>query len=322
MALIYCGINISGKSVLAPMAGVADSGFRLIAKTEGASLVFTELVSSDGLVRNSFKSRHFLDFLHEERPIGIQIFGKDPEVIAGAIRRVEEVEPDFIDINFGCPVKKVIKQGAGAALLKDLYQIQKIIKAAGSATSRPVSGKIRSGWDSAHIVAVEVAKILEGEGASGVTIHARTQKMGFRGKADWKIIRQVKEAVSIPVIGNGDVFSPEDAKRMIEDTGCDLVMIGRGALGRPWIFRQVENYLNTGEKLADPSYIERIEICLKHYRLTLSLLGEERGVKEMRKHIGWYLKGMPGSNRIKQEIFFMTDPDRVEELLRGYIGQL
>lgn len=320
--MVFCGIEISEKSVLAPMAGVSDNAFRLMTRSEGASLVFTELISADGLVRNSAKSLRFLNFFSEERPIGVQLFGSDPEVMAAAIHRVEEFEPEFVDLNLGCPVKKVVRQGAGAALLKDLSQLKRIVKAAVSASSRPVSGKIRSGWDAEHIVAVKAAQILEEEGASAVTVHPRTQKMGFHGQADWNIIKEVKKSISIPVIGNGDVFSPEDAKRMLQETSCDLVMIGRGALGRPWIFRQVNHYLETGEKLADPSYQKRIEICLKHYRLALQLLGQERGVKEMRKHIGWYVKGMPGNSRLKQEIFSMEDPIEVETRLQNYMNQI
>lgn len=315
------GVKILDKTVLAPMAGVADNAFRLIAKSEGASLVFTELVSADGLVRNSPKSHQLSEFFPEERPIGVQLFGNDPEIMAEAARRVCDVRPDFIDLNFGCPAKKVVQCGAGAALLRELPRMRAIVKAVVSAISIPVSGKIRSGWDAYHIVAGDASRILEEEGACMVTVHARTKKMKFQGQADWRIIREVKESVSIPVIGNGNVQSPEDGKNMLEETGCDLVMIGRGALGKPWIFRQVNRYLETGEKLDDPSYRERIEVCLKHYRTALKLLGEERGVKEMRKHVGWYLKGMPGNRMIKREIFSMPDPAEVESRLLVYADQ-
>lgn len=304
------------------MAGVADSAFRLVAKSWGASIVFTELVSADGIVRNSPKSYRLFQFLPEERPIGIQLFGSEPEIMARAAVEVEKVRPDFIDLNFGCPAKKVVARGAGAAVLKELPRMRAIVKAVVSTVPTPVIGKIRSGWDDKRIVAVQAAKILEEEGACAVTVHPRTQKMKFKGKADWEIIRQVKESVSIPVIGNGDVMSPVDAKKMIEATGCDLIMIGRGALGKPWIFRQIDHYLETGEIMEEPNNKEKIEICIRHYNLAIKLLGEERAVKEMRKHIGWYVKGMSGSSRFRKEIFSLTDVEEVILKLHKYTEEV
>jgi tRNA-dihydrouridine synthase B len=318
LALVFSDLDISGHAVLAPMAGVTDSAFRRIAKSEGAVLVTTELVSSEGLVRDSGKSFRLLEFLPEERPIGFQLFGSDPVVMAKAVRRVEELRPDFIDLNFGCPAKKVVRNGAGAALLRDLPRMEAIAKAAVSATSIPVSAKIRSGWSASQIVAVEASRMLENAGIQAICIHPRTQKMGFQGRADWALIGRMKASVSVPVIGNGDVCTPEDGKRMLEETGCDAVMIGRGALGRPWIFRQMNHYLKMGENLDDPSYRERIEVCLRHYRLALQSSDEYRGVMEMRKHIGWYLRGMPESSRIRQEIFTMSESQDVIACLRRY----
>jgi len=320
--MIIHGVQISGKSVLAPMAGITDNAFRLTAKSMGASLVFTEVVSGDGLVHNSLKSHRFIEFQPEERPIGIQLFGSDPDVLARAAQIVDKVRPDFIDLNFGCPAKKVVKSGAGAALLNNLLRMRTIVRAVVNATSVPVSAKIRIGWDEKNLVAVKASQILEEEGVCWITVHGRTKKMGFKGRANWNIIREVKESVSIPVIGNGDVQSPQDAKRMMNETGCDLVMIGRGALGRPWIFERTNRYLETGEMVEEPAYNKRIEICLCHYDLALGMLGIERGVKEMRKHIGWYLKGMPGSVRIRTNIFTMTNPGEVKIELRSYANDI
>jgi tRNA-dihydrouridine synthase B len=303
------------------MAGVADSAFRLIARANGASLVYTELVSADGLVRDSAKTWRIARFSPEEKPIGVQLFGTDPGVMAEAAARVREVGPDLIDLNFGCPSKHVVHHGAGAAQLKDLSNMESIVRAVVSSVSLPVTAKIRSGWDDDHIVAADAARILEGAGVRAVTIHARTMKMGFRGEADWNIIRNVKQAVSIPVVGNGDVCSVEDARRLVDKTGCDLVMIGRGAMGRPWIFDRVNQYLENGEIVEDPDDRERIEQCLNHYHLALRILGEERGVKEMRKHIGWYLKGMRESAQVRKEVFTMTDPKEVEKRLLQYVHQ-
>lgn len=311
-------IDIQGRAILAPMAGVSDNAFRILARVEGAALVFTELVSSDGLVRDSARTYKLMEFLPEERPIGVQIFGHDVSVMAEAAKRIEKIKPDFIDLNFGCPVKKVVARGAGAALLNDLKKMRAMVKAVVSATSIPVLGKIRSGWGETHIVAVQAAQILESEGACGVTVHARTRQMKFTGRADWSVITDVKKEVSIPVIGNGDVFSAEDAKKMIDETGCDLVMVGRGAMGRPWLFNQINTYLDKGEIISEPDFQERIEVCLRHYDLALKFLKTERAVKEMRKHIGWYLKGMPGSSLIRREVFLMSDQEAVQTKLREY----
>ncbi|RQV93816.1 tRNA dihydrouridine synthase DusB [bacterium] len=304
------------------MSGITDSPFRLIAKSFGAAVVYTELISVDGIVRNNFKTLRLLQFSKKERPIGIQLFGSDPDIFGEAASIVEKYKPDMIDINFGCPSKKVVRRGGGAALLKNLDKMRKIVRAVVSHTSIPISGKIRSGWSESHLVAVDAAQLLEEEGACAITVHARTKSMGFEGHADWDIIGHVKNAVTIPVIGNGDVNTPENAKKMLNETNCDLIMIGRGALGKPWIFNQVNRYLENGISIDSPSYQKRIKVCLKHYRLAMQSCGEERGVKEMRKLVGWYLKGMPGSHQVKSDIFTMTSSREVENRLQLYEKQL
>jgi len=316
------GIDIHGKVVMAPMAGITDNAFRIMVRSMGAALVFTELVSSDGLVRDSKKTHRFLKFNPEERPIGIQIFGSDPKIMADAAQIVASVKPEFIDLNFGCPASKVVKRGAGAALLNDLSKLKAIVKSVISAVQIPVTAKIRSGWNEGSIVAVQVSRILEEEGACAVTVHPRTKKMGFSDLADWELIKQVKSEVSIPVIGNGDVKTPEDAERMLQQTRCDLVMIGRGALGKPWLFSQINAYLDKKEIGKDLTFPERIDSCLKHYNMALKFIEGERAVKEMRKHIGWYLKGMPNSTQIRQEVFQMMDPEEVKQTLLNYSKSL
>ncbi|RKY81638.1 tRNA dihydrouridine synthase DusB [candidate division KSB1 bacterium] len=315
-------LRLDTRSMLAPMAGAADRAFRLTVKKFGVGLMFSELISSDGLLYASPRTEKLCEILDDERPFGLQIFGSDPAVMEQAARLVEKYKPDLIDINFGCPVKKVVKRGAGAALLKDLDTMYEIASKVVGAVSVPVFAKIRSGWDADSINAVEAAKLLEQAGVEAVTVHARTRSMGYSGRADWNIIKDVKQAVSIPVIGNGDITDPESAERMILQTGCDFVMVGRGAFGKPWIFRQIDALLSEKEIIPEPEDPEKIDICISHFNLAVKMLGRERGVKEMRKHIGWYVKGMRNSAGLRGKVFSLTDPEQVIETLMEFRSSL
>lgn len=317
-------LDIEGKLVLAPMAGITDSPFRSLCKEYGAALVFTEMVSADALIRESPKSHRLLFFEDEGRPIGIQLFGSDPEVMAEAARIAATWSPDLMDLNFGCPVRRVVRRMAGAALMKTPDLLGRIVRAVVDAVDLPVTAKIRSGWSPSQLNAVEVARVAEDNGIVAVAVHARTRSMQFSGRADWRVIHQVKGGVSIPVIGNGDVRTPEDARRMIEETGCDLVMIGRGAMGNPWIFRHGERLLCANEILPEPSKRERIELCIRHMRKVVLLRGEHTGVREMRKHLVAYTRGMRDGAALRRELMGLTRTEDVEErlvaFLRPYTG--
>ncbi|MBN2090994.1 tRNA dihydrouridine synthase DusB [candidate division KSB1 bacterium] len=315
-------VKIEQKTVLAPLAGVSDSPFRQICRIYGAGLVFTEMVSADGLVHESEKTRQYLRFEQMERPIGVQLFGDDPEVMATATQIVAAEAPDLIDINLGCPVPKVTKRGAGAALLQNLKQIEKIVSAMVRATSIPILAKVRSGWNEDKIVAVDLARMLEQLGLAGITIHGRTQTMKFSGRADWSIIQLVKAAVKIPVIGNGDITRPEDARQMLDETGCDLVMIGRGAFGNPWIFKRINHYLTNGVILPEPTPSERLDICLGQFKMMTQSYPERSTVFEARKHIGWYTKGIPQGAQFRNKVFHLTDKIDVEQALIDYRDSL
>ena len=306
---------LSGNVFLAPLAGITDTPFRILTKRFGACLVYTEMVSAEGLSRGNTDSLRLLYFGDEERPIGVQIFGSHPENMAQACRVVEKTKPDLIDINFGCPVKKVVQRNGGAALLKDLNLIKKILVTVIQSTHVPVTVKTRAGWDQKNIVALPVAKIAEECGASAITIHPRTQKDDYSVKANWDLIAQVKKEVKIPVIGSGDIFTPQDAKNMLDSTGCDAVMIGRGALGNPWIFSQINHFLKCGETLPEPSLEERIRICLEHAELSVKEKGEYVGLTTMRKHMAWYTMWMPRSKELRQKVFTL---ETLEEVKRAF----
>ncbi len=310
---------LSGNVFLAPLSGITDAPFRLLAKRYGAGLVYTEMVSAEGLSRGNTDSLRLLYFGQEEKPIGVQIFGSHPVSMSAACRVIEKLKPDLIDINFGCPVKKVVQKNGGAALLKDLKLLEKIVTAVSNTTRIPVTVKTRSGWDRRNIVALQVAKIAQDSGASAVTIHPRTQKDDYSVKADWDLISQVKREIEIPVSGSGDIFTPQDAKNMLDDTGCDAVMIGRGALGNPWIFSQIHHFLNYGELIPQPSVEERIRVCLEHAELSVKEKGEYVGLITMRKHIVWYTMWMAHSRELRQKIFSLKTLDEVKLAFDDYL---
>lgn len=313
----YIGnVEIKNKIVLAPMAGICNSSFRRICKEMGCGLVYAEMVSDKAITYNNKKTLDMLYMTEEERPLAQQIFGSDKESFVIAAKYIyENMKPDIIDINMGCPVPKVaVRAQAGSALLKSPDKIYEIVKAVVESVPVPVTVKIRSGWDSKSINAVEVAKIVEKAGASAICVHPRTRSQGYSGKADWNIIKLVKENVNIPVIGNGDVKTPEDVKRMLDETNCDAVMIGRGVLGNPWLIKNSINYLENKE-LINVTSEDKINMCLKHLELLKDLKNEKIACLEIRNHIAWYLKGISGSNELKNKVFKTTSIHDIISLL-------
>lgn len=312
-------IEIKNRVVLAPMAGICNSAFRRICKEMGCGLIYAEMVSDKAITYNNKKTIDMLYMTEEERPIVQQIFGSDKESFVVAAKYIyDNMHPDIIDINMGCPVPKVaLRAQAGSALLKDPKKIYEIVKAVVEAVPIPVTVKIRSGWDCNSINAVEVAKIIEKAGASAVCIHPRTRSQGYSGKADWSIIKAVKDAVNIPVIGNGDVLKPEDAKRMLDETNCDAVMIGRGVLGNPWLIKNTINFLK-GEDLVEVSPRDKIDMCLHHLDYLSSLKDEHLACLEIRNHIGWYLKGIKDGNTVKNNIYQTSNIRDIIDILNEF----
>lgn len=317
-------VSIDNRVVLAPMAGVCNSAFRKIIKEMGAGLLYAEMVSDKALVYDNKKSHDMLYMTEEERPITQQIFGSDKESFVCAAKIVErEMKPDIIDINMGCPVPKVAKRAqAGAALLKDPDKVYDIVKSVINAVNVPVTVKIRSGWDSESINASIIAKKIEEAGASAICVHPRTRAQGYSGHANWNIIKEVKEGVSIPVIGNGDILSAEDAKKMLNETGCDAVMIGRGTLGNPYLIKQVVSYIEDGILLEEQSSIDKMKLCLKHFDYLLKIKDEKTAVLEMRTHAAWYLKGLPSSAIVKQKLYTLKTKEEFIKLINDYISNL
>lgn len=302
-------------AALAPLAGVADRAMREICREYGACWTVGEMTSSKGLSFGSKKSEELLEIGEAERPTAVQLFGSEPETMAQAAEMALEHKPEAIDINFGCPVPKVAGNGGGSALMKDPELAGRIVEAVVRAVDIPVTVKFRAGWDSEHINAVEFAKICEEAGAAALTVHGRTRMQMFAPPVDLDIIRRVKEAVNIPVIGNGDVDSPQAAKRMYDETGCDLVMVGRGAMGNPWLFRRIEHYIKTGELLPEPSPEEKMAVLKKHVELLCKYKGEYVGMREARKHSSWYIKGMRGAAEFRRECGEITAPEDLERLI-------
>ena len=312
-------IELENNLVLAPMAGVCDLPFRVLCKEQGAGLLCMEMVSAKGIFYRNKNTEILLSTTPKERPVSLQLFGADPDIISEMAKKIEERPFDILDLNMGCPVPKVVNNGEGSALMKNPKLVYEIVSKTVKATRKPVTVKIRKGFDEAHANAPELAKAIEAAGAAAVAVHGRTREQYYSGKADWEVIRQVKEAVSIPVIGNGDLITGKDVLRMKEQTGCDGFMVGRGAQGNPWVFRQILHFLETGEELPKPEFAEVARMLLRHAREQVLFKGETVGIREMRKHAAWYTSGYHNSAKLRREINGVETYGQLEELFGGLI---
>ncbi len=304
-------VELENRYILGPMAGVTDLPFRLLCREQGAGLLCMEMVSAKAIYYNNRNTESLLEIHPNEKPVSLQLFGSDPKIMSEMAKRIEERPFAILDVNMGCPVPKVVKNGEGSALMKDPKLVYEIVSALVKAIEKPVTVKIRKGFDDDHVNAVEIARIAEEAGAAAVAVHGRTREQYYSGKADWDIIRQVKEAVSVPVIGNGDVTSPQKAAELVRLTGCDGIMIARGAQGNPWIFSEMIHWEETGELPSRPDKDEVREMMLRHARLQLEYKGEFSGIREMRKHVAWYTKGLKGAARLREKV---NDVESLEEL--------
>jgi tRNA-dihydrouridine synthase B len=312
-------VTLENNLVLGPMAGVTDLPFRLLCKEQGAGLLCMEMVSAKGIYYNNKNTEQLLAIDEREHPVSLQLFGSDPEIMSEMAKKIEERPFDILDINMGCPVPKVVNNGDGSALMKNPVLAGKIIEKTARAIKKPVTVKIRKGFDDAHINAVEMAKVAEASGAAAIAVHGRTREQYYSGRADWDIIRQVKEAVKIPVIGNGDILTPEDAIRIEEQTGCDGFMIARGAQGNPWIFAQILHYFKTGEHLSKPTAEEMVQMMLRHAKMQLAFKGDYTGIREIRKHAAWYTAGYPNAARLRSAINEVESYEQLEELFGRFL---
>ena len=308
-------VEIDNPFVLAPMAGVTDLPFRKLCKEQGAGLICMEMVSAKAISFHNKNTEALMEIDKCENPVSMQLFGSEPELMARVAAEIEERPFDILDINMGCPVPKVVNNGEGSALLKNPELIVKIVKSVSSAIKKPLTVKVRIGFENEPVDIVDIAKRVEDAGAAAIAVHGRTRQQYYSGTADWDAIRRVKEAVSIPVIGNGDVDSPEKAEALIKETGCDGVMIGRAVRGNPWLFRELNHYFETGEKLPRPSVEEVREMILRHARMQIDLKGEFTGIREMRKHVAWYTAGMRHSAALRRETNFVSSYEELEKLL-------
>lgn len=315
-------VETTNNVFLAPMAGITDLPFRLICKEFGVGMMTTEMVSAKGLLYENGRTNDLLYVDPKEHPIGAQLFGSDPKILSDMAKKVEESDVDFIDINMGCPAPKITKNLEGSALLKNPELIGEIVYAVSKALTKPLTVKIRKGFNDDNINAVEVAKIIEQAGASAIALHGRTREQFYSGTADWDIIKEVKQNISIPLIGNGDIKCPQDAKRMLEYTGCDAVLIARAAQGNPWIFKRTVHYLETGELLPEPTYEERIEVILKHAKMLEAYKGTYVGIREMRSHLSSYVRGLHGATDLRRALTTVETYDDIVRLLDSYQKRL
>ena len=310
-------VSLKNNLILAPMAGVTDLPFRLLCKEQGAGLLCMEMVSAKAIYFNNKNTEELLTIDDREPPVSLQLFGSDPDIISEMAKKIENRPFSILDINMGCPVPKVAGNGEGSALMKNPKLVEEIVSKTAKAIKKPVTVKIRKGFDDEYINAVEIARIAESAGAAAVAVHGRTREQYYSGKADWDIIRQVKEAVKIPVIGNGDVTSPEAARQLMETTGCDGIMIGRGAQGNPWIFRQILHWMETGEEEPKPDLEEVKSMILRHARMLVEYKGAYTGIREMRKHVAWYTAGYPNSAKLRARVNEIESLEALEHLIQG-----